>query len=169
MNSKRFLLLVTSLLFVSSFSWAGTSSGLDGLTNGENMKNDIDVNSENKAFLDNIASQPGVVKTASGLIYKVVQSGTGEKPTKNSVVTVNYEGKLPDGKIFDSSFKRGTPASFGVSDVISGWTEALQLMNTGSVWELYIPPNLAYGERGVPGVIPPNSVLIFTVDLLKVN
>lgn len=154
---------------MSSFSWAGTSSGLNGVTNGENMKNDVDVNSENQAFLDNIARQPGVVKTASGLHYKVVQIGSGEKPTNNSVVTVNYEGKLPNGKIFDSSFKRGAPASFGVSDVISGWTEALQLMNAGSVWELYIPPNLAYGERGVPGVIPPNSVLIFTVDLLKVN
>jgi FKBP-type peptidyl-prolyl cis-trans isomerase len=156
-------------LFVSSFSWAGSNSGLYGVTNGENMKNDVGVNSENQTFLDNIASQPGVVKTASGLLYKVVQVGTGEKPTKNSVVTVNYEGKLPDGKIFDSSFKRGEPASFGVSDVISGWTEALQLMSAGSVWELYIPPSLAYGERGVPGVIPPNSVLIFTVDLLKLN
>ena len=100
---------------------------------------------------------------------KVLTKGEGALPTINSTVTVNYEGKLIDGKIFDSSYQRGSTASFGVSDVIAGWTEALQLMPVGSTWELYIPPNLAYGERGVPGVIPPNSFLIFKVDLISIN
>ena len=166
-----FLLCSFNLNFASSTSNIGDSnnSAASSLENGVNMTNGVDVASDNISFLASVAKQPGVVETSSGLLYKVIQNGQGESPSVNSVVTVNYEGRLPDGKVFDSSYQRGVPASFGVSDVISGWTEALQLMSPGSVWELYIPPNLAYGARGVPGIIPPNSVLVFKVDLIKIN
>ena len=90
-------------------------------------------------------------------------------PTAASTVTVNYEGKLVDGTVFDSSYQRGQPATFALSDVISGWTEGLQLITVGTTAEFYIPADLAYGARGVPGVIPPNSTLIFKVDLISVQ
>jgi len=109
----------------------------------------------------------GVKTTKSGLQYKVVKTGKGPKPTADAKVEVHYEGKLISGKVFDSSYKRGTPASFPVGGVIAGWTEALMMMPAGSHWELYIPAKLAYGERGM-GPIEPNSVLIFKVELLKV-
>ena len=106
-----------------------------------------------------------VVTTASGLVFKLIQQGKGPSPTASDTVKVHYRGTLMDGKEFDSSYKRGQPATFGVSGVIKGWTEALQLMNAGSKWELYIPPDLAYGEQGRPN-IPPNSLLVFEVELL---
>tara|TARA_B110000459_G_C16618929_1_gene500525 strand:- start:4269 stop:4577 length:309 start_codon:yes stop_codon:yes gene_type:complete len=102
-------------------------------------------------------------------MYKVLSAGTGASPTASSQVEVNYEGKLTTGKVFDSSYQRGSTATFGVSEVIAGWTEALQLMKTGSTWELYIPSNLAYGARGIPGVIPGDSTLIFKVDLIAIK
>ena len=138
-------------------------------SNNSNQGVDMHVtnNTTTDDFMVNIAKEEGVITTNSGLMYKVLQPGSGTHPAKTSVATVNYEGRLPDGKVFDSSYQRGTPASFGVSDVIAGWTEALQLMQDGSVWELYIPANLAYGARGVPGVIPANSPLVFKVELIS--
>lgn len=121
------------------------------------------------AFLKANKSKPGVVTLADGLQYKVIKEGTGEKPGLNDVVKVDYAGTFLDGKEFDSSFKRGEPASFPVSGVIPGWTEALQLMKAGSTWELYIPSNLAYGEQGMPPAIGPNETLIFKVTLIAVN
>lgn len=117
-----------------------------------------------KKFLEENKTKPGVVTTASGLQYKIIEQGTGEKPTASQKVTVDYEGRLIDGTVFDSSYERGEPATFGVTQVIAGWTEALQLMPVGSKWELYIPYDLAYGDRNT-GNIKPYSALIFTVEL----
>ena len=122
------------------------------------------------AFLKENGGKEGVVTTQSGLQYKVTKEGKGVKPGADSEVTVHYEGKLLSGDVFDSSFKRGEPASFRVNQVISGWTEALQLMPEGSTWELYIPADLAYGPGGAPqGGIGPNELLIFKVELIKVG
>jgi FKBP-type peptidyl-prolyl cis-trans isomerase FklB len=123
----------------------------------------------NKKFLAENAKQEGVVVTDSGLQYKVLKSGTGATPQANSQVTVHYEGKLLSGQVFDSSLQRGQPATFGVSRVIPGWTEALLRMKVGDKWELVIPSNLAYGEQGSPPVIGPNEVLKFEVELLEVK
>jgi FKBP-type peptidyl-prolyl cis-trans isomerase len=128
---------------------------------------------ENKAegdkFLAENATKPGVKKTESGLEYKVIKEGSGESPKPTDEVTVKYTGKLIDGTVFDSTEKQGgKPATFRVTGVIKGWTEALEKMNKGAEWELYIPADLAYGERGRPG-IPPNSTLIFTVELLDIK
>ena len=101
--------------------------------------------------------------------YRVIKSGTGTSPTQNDTVTVNYKGSLLNGTVFDSSFKRGKPATFMVKQVIPGWQEALKLMKPGAQWELFIPSKLAYGKNGAPGAIPPNSMLKFTVDLIKVT
>lgn len=124
---------------------------------------------EGQAFHEGNRTKPGVVTTASGLQYKVLTAGKGKAPAASSNVTVHYTGKLLDGTVFDSSVERGEPASFGVSDVIGGWTEALQLMHEGDKWELYIPSDLAYGERGAGGQIPPFATLVFEVELIKVN
>ena len=105
----------------------------------------------------------------SGLQYKVIQPGTGKTPGGTDKVTVHYRGTLVDGSEFDSSHKRGKPASFQVGRVVKGWTEALQLMQEGAKWELFIPPELAYGERGAGARIPPNSTLIFEVELISVD
>ena len=109
----------------------------------------------------------GVVTLPSGLQYKILQAGTGPKPSKDDSVVCNYRGTFVDGKEFDSSYKRGEPATFPVSGVIKGWTEALQLMPVGSKWQLIIPPDLAYGEEGRPGM-PPNETLVFEVSLEKI-
>ena len=112
----------------------------------------------------------GYKTTASGLKYKVLKQGKGKSPKATDVVTVHYEGKLLDGTVFDSSYQRGEPTSFPLNRVIQGWTEGLQLMNEGSIYELYIPYRLAYGEQGTPGgPIPPKADLIFKVELLKVQ
>ena len=120
-------------------------------------------------FLEANKKKDGVKVTASGLQYKVVKEGTGPKPTASDTVSVHYRGRLLDGTEFDSSFKRNAPASFPVTGVIKGWIEALQMMPVGSQWELYIPSELAYGERGTGQNIGPNSVLIFTIDLLEIK
>lgn len=119
-------------------------------------------------FLAANKSKEGVVTTASGLQYKVLTEGAGDSPKANDQVTVHYKGTLLDGTEFDSSYKRGQPATFGVGQVIKGWTEALQLMKPGAKWQLFIPPELAYGEAGRPG-IPPNSLLQFEVELISVQ
>ena len=112
-------------------------------------------------------AKPGVTTLPSGLQYKVLQAGTGPKPAATDSVVCNYKGTFVDGTEFDSSYKRGEPATFPVTGVIKGWTEALQLMPVGSKWQLVIPPDLAYGERGRPGM-PPNSTLVFEVELVKI-
>ncbi len=127
---------------------------------------------ENKAagtaFLAENAKKEGVKQTESGLQYKVIKAGTGKSPKETDVVEVNYEGKLLDGTVFDSSYERGEPIEFPLNQVIAGWTEGLQLMKEGGKYEFYIPSDIAYGEAGNAG-IEPNSTLIFTVELLKVK
>jgi FKBP-type peptidyl-prolyl cis-trans isomerase FklB len=118
-----------------------------------------------KKFLQENAGKPGVKTTASGLQYKIVEPGTGATPKKSDTVTVNYRGTLVDGTEFDSSYKRGEPASFPVDGVIAGWTEALQMMKQGAKWQLFVPPALAYGNRGPLA----GQLLIFDVELLKVG
>lgn len=122
---------------------------------------------EGKKHLEETAKKEGYKKTDSGLIYKVIKEGDGKKPSPDSYVTVHYEGKLVSGRIFDSSYRRQQPTSFPLNQVIPGWTEGLQLMKSGSTYEFHIPQNLAYGERGAGGVIPPFATLIFKVELLS--
>lgn len=121
-----------------------------------------------EAFLAENKKREGINVTASGLQYEVLASGNGDAPTASDNVEVHYTGKLIDGTVFDSSVERGVPASFGVTQVIPGWVEALQLMHEGDKWRLYIPSNLAYGPNGAGGVIGPNMTLIFDVELLRV-
>lgn len=120
------------------------------------------------AFLADNAKKDGIQTTASGLQYRVLEEGTGDSPTASSTVSCHYEGTLIDGTVFDSSYKRGAPAEFPVNGVISGWTEMLQLMKEGGKVEVFIPSNLAYGERGAPPVIGPGATLVFKIELLKV-
>ena len=120
------------------------------------------------AFLEANKAKEGVKVLPSGLQYKVVKEGTGNIPTTKDKVKTHYRGTLIDGTEFDNSYKRNRPAEFPVTGVIKGWTEALQLMKEGAKWELYIPANLAYGERGTPGGIPANSTLIFEIELLEI-
>jgi FKBP-type peptidyl-prolyl cis-trans isomerase FklB len=123
---------------------------------------------EGAAFLAANATKEGVVTLPSGLQYKIMVAGTGPKPTADDQVVCNYRGTLLDSTEFDSSYKRGEPATFGVGRVIKGWSEALQLMPVGSKWQLFIPSDLAYGERG-QGPIGPNSTLVFEVELLSIQ
>jgi FKBP-type peptidyl-prolyl cis-trans isomerase FklB len=122
-----------------------------------------------EVFLSENKKKEGVKTLPSGLQYKVIKAGTGKKPKLNNTVTINYRGTLVDGTEFDSSYRHGQPATFPVSGVIPGWTEALQLMEEGAKWQLFIPPNLAYGERGAGGLIGPNATLIFEVELISVQ
>lgn len=124
---------------------------------------------EGDAYLAANKTKPGVVTTPSGLQYKIITPGTGPKPTAQDKVTVNYRGTLINGTEFDSSYKRGQPATFPVGGVIKGWTEALQLMPTGSKWQLVIPADLAYGDRGAGNDIAPGSTLIFEVELISIE
>ena len=146
-----------AVLMVVALAVAGVAAAQDGAAEG-------------KKYLEKNAKAEGVVVTESGLQYKVLKAGSGTvKPTKSDTVTVHYRGTLPNGKEFDSSYKRGEPTSFGVGQVIRGWTEALQLMRIGDTYELTIPSDLAYGARGAGRDIGPNSVLVFKVELLKIN
>jgi len=124
---------------------------------------------EGEAFLAANKSKDGVVTLPSGLQYKILSAGTGPKPTATDSVKCNYRGTLINGTEFDSSYKRGQPATFGVNQVIKGWTEALQLMPVGSKWQLFIPSSLAYAERGAGADIGPNATLIFEVELLSIE
>lgn len=121
-----------------------------------------------EAFLANNAKKEGVVVLPSGLQYEVITEGNGKKPSATDRVQCHYEGTLIDGTVFDSSIKRGEPAVFGVNQVIKGWVEALQLMQEGAKWRLYIPYDMAYGEHGAGEMIPPYSALVFDVELIKV-
>jgi len=123
---------------------------------------------QGEAFLAANKTKPGVVTTASGLQYMVLKQGTGPKPALTDKVKCDYEGKLIDGTVFDSSVKQGKPIEFAVNGVIAGWTEALQLMNTGSKYRLFIPSNLAYGDQQMGSDIKPGSTLIFDVDLIEI-
>ncbi len=126
----------------------------------------VENKSAGDAFLKINKAKPGVVTLSSGLQYKILTAGNGQKPGKEDTVTVEYTGKLINGTVFDSTEKSGKPATFKVSQVIPGWTEALQLMPVGSTWEVYVPANLAYGPRNVGGMIGPNETLIFNVHLI---
>ena len=120
-------------------------------------------------FLAQNAKKQGITVTDSGLQYEVIQSGEGLSPSRTDRVTVHYRGTLVDGREFDSSYKRGKPATFPLNRVITGWTEGLQLMKEGDKWRLFIPSNLGYGSRGAGGLIGPNETLIFEVELLKIQ
>jgi FKBP-type peptidyl-prolyl cis-trans isomerase len=124
---------------------------------------------EGDTFLAANKTKEGIVTLPSGLQYKILTPGTGPKPTASETVVCNYRGTLIDGKEFDSSYKRGQPATFAVGGVIKGWTEALQLMPVGSKWQLFIPPDLAYAERGAGADIGPNATLVFEVELLSIK
>lgn len=137
----------------------------------EQMKKESEVaEMDNKKWCDENAKNEGVKTTVSGLQYKVISLGpdSGRSPKATDKVRVHYKGSLTDGKVFDSSYDRGEPIEFPLNGVIPGWTEGLQLMKEGDKFELYIPSNLGYGPRGAGGVIPPNAILIFEVELLKV-
>lgn len=136
----------------------------------EKMKTMAEKNKkEGEAFLAENKKKEGVKTTSSGLQYKVIKEGTGKMPKATDTVTVNYRGTLIDGTEFDSSYKRNEPTTFPVNGVIPGWTEALQMMKTGSKYQLFIPANLAYGDRGAGQQIGPGATLIFEVELISVK
>ena len=149
---------------------ASTESAMtteDSLANsGIQIKDNLTLGRE---FLAENAKNDSVIQTESGLQYMVLKEGTGAKPDSTDMVTVHYTGRLIDGKVFDSSIERGEPATFGLTQVIPGWTEGLQLMSEGSKYRLFIPSELAYGEKGAGNDILPNSTLIFDVELIKVE
>jgi len=128
-----------------------------------------DASQKGEAFMKTNAAKEGVVSLESGLQYRVIKAGDGATPTVQDQVTVHYRGTLLDGTEFDSSYKRGQPATFPLNRVIKGWTEGVALMQVGATWELVIPPELAYGQRGAGGAIGPNETLIFEVELIKIN
>ncbi|MGB5942101.1 MAG: FKBP-type peptidyl-prolyl cis-trans isomerase [Leeuwenhoekiella sp.] len=136
----------------------------------EKMTKEAEVNrKEGEDFLTENAKKDSIMTTESGLQYKIIEEGTGESPSGTDQVSVNYEGRLIDGTVFDSSYKRNAPATFGVNQVIPGWTEGLQLMKEGAKYQFYIPSELAYGERGSGAKIKPGSTLIFDVELLEIE
>jgi len=137
--------------------------------NAEFTKKSEENKAKGDAFLSQNKAKEGVVTLPSGLQYKIIEKGDGAKPGKEDTVTVDYTGQLINGEVFDSSEKTGKPATFKVSQVIPGWTEALQLMPAGSTWEVYVPASLAYGPRSVGGPIGPNETLVFKIHLLSVN
>jgi FKBP-type peptidyl-prolyl cis-trans isomerase FklB len=145
--------LVITLLVGCSDSGSGSVNEPDG---------------KGKSWLAENARKEGVVVTESGLQYQVLQSGSGMSPALTDNVVTHYVGSFIDGKVFDSSVERGRPAEFPVNGVIKGWTEALQLMKEGDKWQLYVPPELGYGEKGT-GPIPGNTVLVFEVELIEVK
>lgn len=127
------------------------------------------VKEESEKFLKENQTKEGIITTASGLQYEIIDDGTGEKPTAKDTVTVHYRGTLINGKEFDSSYNRNQPASFPLQNVIAGWTEGLQYMKKGAIHRLYIPADLAYGKRGAGRDIPGDAAIIFDVELLKIN
>lgn len=122
-----------------------------------------------EAFLAANSKKLGVKTLPDGLQYKILKAGTGAKPTLDDTVTVNYQGSFVNGKVFDSSYKRGTPTVFPLTQVIQGWQEALTMMSTGSTWQIVVPAKLAYGERGMGGVIGPNATLVFKIELISIK
>ena len=155
--------------FISATSYAETVEPTTQSNGTQAMSSTIDANAAGDAFLAENKKKEGVVSMPSGLQYKILVPGDGAIPRATDTVTVHYVGTLINGKEFDSSIKRGQPATFPVNGVIQGWVEALQLMKVGSTWELFIPATLAYGARGAPPAIGPNETLIFKVQLLSIN
>ena len=139
------------------------------IADAENAEKAKEAGKEGIAFLEENAKKEDVSVTESGLQYEVIEAGEGDKPTAENEVTVDYEGTTIDGKVFDSSYARGEKISFGLGQVIKGWTEALQLMSVGSKWKLIVPSELAYGEAGAGQMIAPNSDLVFVVELISIN
>lgn len=157
MKKSYIIIAIISLLSFVLYSYTSINKG-----NNDNKK-------QGEKFLEENATKEGVVVLPSGLQYKVLKEGGWVTPTINNVVVTHYHGTLIDGTVFDSSVERGEPASFPVSAVIKGWIEALQLMPIGAKWELYVPYDLAYGDRGVGRFIKPYSALIFQVELLEIK
>ena len=155
--TRTVLIGLAVLALVAVLVWAGTQGAVDA------------VRPADLAYLKANKSAPGVVTTSSGLQYQVLRAGAGAHPTADDTVAVNYEGKLVDGTVFDSSYQRGQPAVFPLGQVIPGWTEGVQLMQPGAKYRFVIPSALGYGARGAPGAIPPNAVLRFDVELLAVR
>ncbi len=161
---KRHFTAVSFILVI--FSLNGCSETLDYKEKKDNGPQTF----LGSTFFEENAARPNVVTTSSGLQYIVLKEGSGKKPSLSSTVVTHYQGEFVDGSIFDSSRQRGAPATFPVSGVIKGWTEALQLMSEGSNWRLFIPPELGYGSRGAGGGrIPPDAILIFDIELLEVK
>lgn len=163
-SSAIALLLGLGMICVNTYAAEPTTTGTT-----MNTSETTGTTNAGEKFLQQNKTKKGVVTLPDGLQYKVIVEGKGEKPKATDQVTVHYAGTLIDGKEFDSSYKRGEPATFPVNGVIAGWTEALQLMPVGSTWELFIPANLAYGEQGAPGAIGPNETLVFKVQLISVK
>lgn len=158
--------IISLMLCANAYAYADLLSNENhGQTQSSAEKNML----AGESFLTQNKTKPGVITLPDGLQYKVIIEGKGIKPTANDTVTVQYAGRLIDGTEFDSSYKRGEPATFPVSGVIPGWVEALQLMKSGSTWEIYVPSKLAYGDQGVPPTIGPNETLIFKVQLISVK
>jgi FKBP-type peptidyl-prolyl cis-trans isomerase len=153
----------------TKMSQAEAQSAVQAALTAAKEKKSADNLAAGKAFLAANGKKAGVTVTASGLQYEVLTAGTGAKPSASDTVKVNYEGKLIDGKVFDSSYARGEPATFPLSNIIPGWTEGLQLMQVGSKYRLYLPSELAYGDQGAGDTIEPNSVLVFDVELLAIE
>jgi len=165
----REILMALPLLVLLYSCGAGNDKQTNSNTNINEAKAKMDDNkAKGEAFLAENAKQEGITVTASGLQYKVITSGSGATPTLSDTVETHYTGKFLDGSEFDSSVSRGQPLTFPVTGVIAGWTEALQLMQEGDKWQLFIPSDLAYGERGV-GPIPANATLIFDIELISVK
>ena len=143
-------------------------NNMEEIQRAEAEKRGAAAKTEGEAFLSKNKLRPEVTVTASGLQYEVVKQGTGRRPKSSDTVRCHYEGTLIDGTVFDSSYRRGTPAEFPLNQVIAGWTEGVQLMREGATFKFYIPYPLAYGERGAGADIPPYAALIFTVELIKV-
>jgi FKBP-type peptidyl-prolyl cis-trans isomerase len=150
----RFGLVLTAALAI----WTGAACAADSALSPQS----------NAAFVDAYGKRPGVYKRTSGLEYRILQNGFGARPAATDIVSVYYKGQLINGKVFDAT-EPGFPAEFPVNSLIPGWTEALQLMREGDHWELVIPSNLAYGNRGAGDAIPPNQTLVFDLTLVKVT
>ena len=169
---RKFLTLSVAALLMASMASCGSNTSTSENTEeaapdyGQQIKDNKTLGRE---FLEQNAKNDSVVVTKSGLQYMVLEEGNGTKPGPTDKVTVHYTGKLLDGTVFDSSVERGEPATFGLDQVIPGWTEGLQLMSEGSKYRLFIPSELAYGSKGAGSDILPNSTLIFDVELIKVE
>jgi len=156
------------LVLVAVLVWAGTQQRAAHAQTADDATSAASGSDAGALYLAKNKGKPGVTTTASGLQYEVLTAGTGAQPTAADTVKVHYEGRLLDGTVFDSSYKRGEPATFPLNGVIAGWTEGVQLMKTGAKYRFTIPSALAYGDSGAGGVIPPNAVLVFDIELLGV-
>jgi len=163
-NKRKFILSASVAMLLTACSEQAPEEETTQNNQEENVV------TEALSFLEENKTKPGVTTTESGLQYKVLLEGTGKAPKATDTVTVHYEGTLTDGRVFDSSYERGEVISFPLNRVIPGWTEGLQLMQEGAKYKFFIPSELAYGSRGAPGsIIGPDSDLIFTVELIRVN